>query len=323
MITAVIPCYKVADHILPLLAGIGPEVTRIICVDDACPEGSGSVIEQGCRDARVSALRHAQNRGVGGAMVTGFAAALEGGARVVVKLDGDGQMDPALIAALAAPVLAGQADYAKGNRFFSPETVRGMPAIRLAGNAVLSFMTKLSTGYWSVFDPTNGFLAIDAGVLRLLPCDKLAPRYFFESDMLFRLSVLRAVVVDVPMQARYGEEASSLRIGRVIGPFLAGHARNFAKRIVYGYFLRDFHIASLELVLGLAATMFGVLTGTADWIHSAHLGRATPAGAVMLAALPLALGVQLLLAFLNFDITAEPQRPIQHSLRSLQVTGVA
>ena len=179
-------------------------------------------------------------------------------------------------------------------------------------------MTKFSTGYWSVFDPTNGFVAIDAGVLRLIPLEKLAPRYFFESDVLFRLSVIRAVVADVPMHARYGEAQSSLRIAGVIAPFLAGHARNFAKRILYGYFLRDFHVASLELLVGICAVVFGVVTGAANWIHSAHLGRATPAGSVMLAALPLFVGIQLLLAFLNFDITAEPARPIQGHVKRLE-----
>ncbi len=279
------------------------------------------MVEQGCRDPRVQVLRHARNGGVGAAMVTGFAEALRHGAAVIIKLDGDGQMDPALIAGLAAPVLAGQADYAKGNRFFSPETVSGMPAARLFGNAVLSFMTKFSTGYWSIFDPTNGFLAIDSGVLRLVPLAKLAPRYFFESDLLFRLSVIRAVVADVPMQARYGAEQSNLRIGRVVGPFLAGHARNFAKRVFYGYFLRDFHAASLELVVGICAVLFGVVVGSANWLHSAHIHRATPAGSVMLAALPLFVGIQLLLAFLNFDIATEPARPIQRSVRQLAAAG--
>lgn len=310
MIVVVIPCFRVAAHVLDVLARVGPEVGRIICVDDACPEGSGRLIESWCTDARVQVVFHAANLGVGGATVTGFRAALQAGAGVVVKLDGDGQMDPALIPGLIAPILAGVADASKGNRFFSPESVRGMPAARLLGNAVLSFITKFSTGYWSVFDPTNGFVAVHADVLRQLPLEKLAQRYFFESDLLFRLSIVRAVVMDMPMRARYGDETSGLRIRRVVGPFLAGHARNFCKRIVYGYFLRDFHVASLELILGVCAVVFGMISGVTSWHHFARLGRETPAGSVMLAALPLFVGVQLLLAFLNFDITAEPRRPV-------------
>jgi glycosyltransferase involved in cell wall biosynthesis len=290
------------------------EVAYIICVDDACPEGSGRLIEAACQDPRVSVIFHTENQGVGGAMITGFRAALARGADIVVKVDGDGQMDPGFIPVLIAPILASEADYTKGNRFFSLDAVRGMPPVRLFGNAILSFLTKLSTGYWSIFDPTNGFVAIHGAVLRLLPLENVARRYFFESDMLFRLSTFRAVVADVPMAAYYGSEASNLRIGRIVGPFLLGHSRNFCKRIFYNYFLRDFHIASVELVLGLAMILFGALIGATAWYEHARLGNVTPAGTVMLAALPLFVGIQLLLSFLNFDIRAEPSRPIHLSV---------
>ena len=206
-------------------------------------------------------VRHDRNRGVGGAVITGYAKALTFGADVVVKIDGDGQMDPALIPKLVAPILNGEADYAKGNRFFNLESVQQMPAIRLFGNGVLSFLSKLSSGYWSIFDPTNGFTAIHARLINLLPMHRIHNRYFFESDMLFRLNLLRAVVVDVPMDAFYGEEESNLKITRVIFPFAWGHLRNLFKRTIYSYFLRDFSLASLELVLGGGLFMFGGLFG--------------------------------------------------------------
>jgi hypothetical protein len=247
-------------------------------------------------------------------MVTGYRAALAGRADIIVKLDGDGQMDPQLIGSLIAPVVVGRADYAKGNRFIAVETIKAMPLSRLFGNAVLSFLTKLSTGYWSVFDPTNGFTAVHRTALERIPLDKLSPRYFFESDLLFRLNIARAVVEDVPMTARYGAERSSLRIGKVIGPFLLGHARNFVKRVCYEYFLRDFHIASLELVFGMAALAFGAAVGITAWIEHAKSGTVTPAGTVMLAALPVLVGIQLLLSFLNFDIRFEPSRSLQLTL---------
>ncbi len=150
-----------------------------------------------------------------------------------MKIDGDGQMDPSLIPVFVFPIAAGEADYAKGNRFFDLETIRIMPKVRLFGNAVLSFMCKLSSGYWNLFDPTNGYTAIHADVARRLPFDKISRRYFFETDMLFRLNTLRAVVVDVPMEAKYGNEESNLKISRIVGEFFAKHVRNFLKRIFY------------------------------------------------------------------------------------------
>ena len=133
-------------------------------------------------------------------MVTGYRAALEDGAAIVVKLDGDGQADPGLIPSLVGPILAGQCDYIKGNRFFNPENLSNMPKVRLLGNAILSFLSKASTGYWSIMDPTNGLTAISVPVLRLLPLEKLPKGYFFETDILFRLNAVRAVVEDFPMR---------------------------------------------------------------------------------------------------------------------------
>lgn len=219
-ICVVIPCFRVRRHILPLLARMGPEVFRIYVVDDACPEQTGRYVQEEARDPRIRVLHHDANQGVGGAVMTGYRAALQDGADVVVKVDGDGQMDPALIGTFVAPILSGRADYTKGNRFFDIEHVRAMPVARLLGNAALSFMTKLSSGYWHVFDPTNGYTAVHARVLALLPLEKISRRYFFESDMLFRLGTYRAVVADIPMKAVYGDESSQLRIARVVMPIL-------------------------------------------------------------------------------------------------------
>jgi glycosyltransferase involved in cell wall biosynthesis len=252
-------------------------------------------------------LFHDVNQGVGGAVITGYRKALVDGADIVVKLDGDGQMDPALIGKIIAPIADGSADYVKGNRFFDLESLSEMPAIRLFGNAVLSFFSKLSSGYWQIFDPTNGFTAIHANVLRKLPLNKLEKRYFFESDMLFRLSTLRAVVFDVPMEARYGEETSSLRVARVIPEFLSKHLKNGLKRLFYNYFLRDFSIASVDLVFGLLLFLGGVFFGSVKWYLSLKTGVAVTSGTVMLAALPTLIGVQLILAFLSFDVSNVPR----------------
>jgi len=260
-IAVVIPCYRVARHVLDLIARIGAEVELIVAVDDACPDGSGRLIEERCRDPRVRVVRHESNLGVGGAVMTGYGVALEAGATVLVKLDGDGQMDPAFIPQLVAPLQAGMADYAKGNRLYDPEGLRLMPRSRLLGNAALSFLAKLSSGYWTVMDPANGYTAITALALGHVPLAKVDEGYFFETDLLFRLNIARAVVVDVPMPARYGDETSNLHVIREVLPFLRGNLRNFLKRIVYAYFLRGFSVASLELMLSLDLPRPGYLIG--------------------------------------------------------------
>ncbi|HEU0010123.1 MAG TPA: glycosyltransferase family 2 protein [Verrucomicrobiae bacterium] len=309
-IAAVLPCYRVTKEILGVLARIGPEVERVYCVDDACPDACGRFIEERCQDPRVRVLRHDRNRGVGGATLAGFRQALEDGAEIIVKIDGDGQMDPALLPRLVAPIVAGRADYTKGNRFINLETVHSMPAVRLLGNAGLSFISKLSSGYWNIFDPTNGFLAVHATVLRELPLHKIHERYFFESDFIFRLNTVGAVIEDVPMTATYGEETSHLRVSRVLLPFLLLHCRNALKRIIYNHYLRDFSAASVELLAGSAALLFGLIFGAVRWWGSIQSDIPVTAGTVMLAGLPTLLGVQLLLSFLSYDIQSVPRIPL-------------
>lgn len=309
-IAVVIPSYKVTRHVLQVIAAIGPEVWRIYVVDDKCPDGSGTFVSANCTDPRVVVLRHDVNQGVGGAVITGYQRAIGDGADVIVKVDGDGQMDPALIPSFVGPIMTGQADYTKGNRFFNLDRIREMPTVRLLGNTALSFMTKLSSGYWDLFDPTNGYTAIHADVARQLPFSKISQRYFFETDMLFRLNTIRAVVVDVPMDARYADEVSNLTISRIAGEFLLKHARNFFKRLFYNYYLRDLSIASIELPLGVLLFTFGVMFGAWHWIQSVQDGIAASAGTVMLSALPILMGLQLVLAFLNYDIESVPRRSI-------------
>jgi dolichol-phosphate mannosyltransferase len=313
-ITVVIPCYKVKQRVLDVIAGIGKDVTRIICVDDACPEKSGAFIEQRCSDKRVNVICLPKNLGVGGAVMAGYRAALEEGAAVVVKLDGDGQMDPRLIPVMVRPVLEGLADYTKGNRFYSLENLKAMPVLRLAGNAVLSFMSKFSTGYWGIVDPTNGYTAVSAKVLRLLPLEKISRGWFFETDMMFRLNTVGAVVLDVPMEALYADEQSNLRISRVLFQFLWKHAVNYVKRIFYNYFLRGFSIASVELVVGLVLTIYGGTFTLVKWDEAEAMHQFASPGTVMIGALSIIIGFQLLLSFLNEDMRTLPRMPLQSRL---------
>ncbi|MEN3277589.1 MAG: dolichol-phosphate mannosyltransferase [Massilia sp.] len=307
-IAVIIPSFRVTRHIMQVLDAIGPEVNRIYVVDDKCPDGSGLLVQSECKDPRVTVIFHPENRGVGGAVMSGYRTAIEDGMTVMVKIDGDGQMDPSLIPAFVAPILSGAADYTKGNRFFDLEQIGAMPPLRLFGNAVLSLMCKLSSGYWDLFDPTNGYTALHAATARHLPFDKISQRYFFETDMLFRLNTFSARVIDVPMDARYGDEVSNLKISKIATEFLAKHVRNFGKRLFYKYYLRDMSLASIELPLGLIMLAWGVVYGGIHWFNSAQSGVETPAGTVMLSAMPILMGIQLILAFLAYDISSVPRR---------------
>ena len=313
-VAVVVPCFREVDNVLDVLARIPAYVERIYVIDDGCPENSGSHVKAGNSDSRVSVIFHQSNRGVGGAMRTGYRQAMEDGMEIVVKVDGDGQMDPAQIARLVAPIIRDDADYCKGNRFHQLSGLTAMPRVRLLGNIVLSFISKLSTGYWQLFDPTNGFTAIDVRVLRLLPLDSIAEDYFFESDVLFRLNTLRAVVRDVPMQAIYANETSDLRVRNVTFSFARGHFVNFFKRLFYNYFLRGFSVASVEWILGPSALVFGVVFGITKWMESTATGIPATAGTVMLASLPTIVGMQMLLSAIHFDIGNEPTVPLRRLL---------
>jgi hypothetical protein len=240
-------------------------------------------------------------------MATGFRAALEGGADLVVKCDGDGQMDPSDISLLIRPLLEARADYAKGCRFHHFRELTAMPRVRLGGNIALTFLTKLASGYWHILDPQNGFVAIRAETLRRLPLDRLARGYFFENDMLIRLNTLEARIADVPLPSRYADEASSLKPGRVLLEFPFRLLAGMVRRIFWRYIFYDVSPVALFLVAGSSLMSFGVLFGGYHWIASAVHHRATPTGTVILAAVPLILGFQLVLQALVLDIQNSPR----------------
>ena len=214
--------------------------------------------------------------------------------------------------------MRGEADYTKGNRFFRPESVQAMPPVRLFGNAVLSFMTKLSCGYWNLMDPTNGYTAARTCVLAELPLDKLEKRYFFETDMLFRLNTLRAVVKDIPMDSVYADEESNLKIGKVLHEFLKKHASRLWRRYVYNYFVRDFNVGTLYSLFGVLLLTVGTTFGAMHWLDSALSKHPATSGTVMLAALPVLIGIQFLIAFLHYDVSNLPTDTLSNTLAAEQ-----
>ena len=314
-VAVVIPSYKVKKSILSVISEIGEEVSKIYVVDDACPERSGEFVKANCKDKRVEVLFNPENSGVGGATITGFKKALEDEVDIVIKLDGDGQMNPKLIPTLIAPLLSGSADYVKGNRFFHLESLKEMPLVRLIGNAGLSFISKAASGYWNLMDPTNGYIAIDAAVLKFLPLEKINKRFFFESDLLFRLNTIRAVVREVPMDAVYKDETSNLNVFQSLVTFPLQYLRCFIKRIFYTYFLRGFGVCSLEIILGSVLFGFGFIYALYHWCLGMSRGIPSPTGTVMLAAIMMIFGFQLLLAAVLFDMQNVPEEPLVKILK--------
>lgn len=313
-VAVIIPAYRAADTIQTVVAGIPAWVDAIYIVNDASPDETAARAHT-TSDPRVRLLAHDVNRGVGGAMVTGYRQALSDGMDLFVKMDADDQMDAAYLPALIEPLAAGRADYAKGNRFHDAEALSRMPLGRRVGNAGLSFLIKAASGQWRIFDPTNGYAAIHRAALAALDLRNLHPRYFFESSMLIRLRELGAVVEDVPMPARYGAERSNLSVGRTLIEFPWLLLRHGLKRIFWQYFVADFNAVSLFLVCGVPLVTFGLLFGIYHWIESYVRHALTPTGTVMLAVLPLILGFQLLLQALVLDVQSVPERPLQARLR--------
>lgn len=315
-VAVAIPCYRVTAHVLQVLRDIPPDVHGIFCVDDACPDNSGRYIEQNNADPRVRVIYNDRNLGVGGAVKAAYRAAAAEAFDIAIKVDGDGQMDPQLIPRFIAAIASHRCDYAKGNRFFRVEDVQQMPKARIFGNAVLSFLSKISTGNWHIFDPTNGYTALHLATLDLLDLDKVANRFFFETDLLFRLNLARCVVRDLPMVAKYGSEISNLNISRIALPFLWGHVRNTVKRLFYTYFLRDFHATSVTLTLGPPLLAGGIIVSLYHWWRSIRDGIPATAGTVMICALLLISGAQLLLSALAFDISNVPREPMHLVLQT-------
>jgi len=317
----VIPAFNVQKQIKLVLDGIPDYISRIIIVNDCSTDATREVVLESV-DERVHLLTHTKNKGVGGAMMTGYGYALSQGADIVVKVDGDGQMNPDYISDLLDPITKGKADYSKGNRFLHPVELRRMPLLRRIGNLGLTFLTKITSGYWNIFDPTNGFTAIASDKLGLLEAGKIARDYFFETSMLCELRKWKAVVVDVPIPAIYGGESSSIRIIREFFVFSRNLLRSFFRRVYYQYFLYDFSVASFYLMSGGLLGLFGMVWGLFQWAHSIQTGIPATSGTVLIAVLPVILAVQFILQAIALDISSSPTK-VDKSFRYSKPTDLS
>lgn len=307
VVAAVVPAYKEEKMITRVIDTMPDYVDHIVIVDDCSPDATSAVVKQS-GDSRVTLIRHEVNKGVGGAIITGHKKAMELGSDVNVIMAGDAQMDPAYLPALLERVTTDGYGFAKANRFFAPESFSGMPGYRVFGNIVLSFMTKLASGYWHLFDPQNGYTAIRTSVLRRLSLDRVAERYSFENDLLIHLNIIQVPAIDVPVPAVYGDEVSTIKLRRVVPELLSLLTVGFWRRIWYRYVLWSFSPIALLLFLGLVLFLFGL--GVAIWVcFQIAASAVATAATVMLAALPLMIGTQMLISALQLDIQSSPSTP--------------
>lgn len=307
--SAVIPCYNVAAHIESVIRGVPSFISWIIVVDDCSADETPVIVNRlQQQNEKIIYLRHEVNQGVGGAMITGYQKSIELNCDITVKLDGDDQMDPAYIEQLIKPLIDNKADFTKGNRFRDLKALSVMPVSRRIGNLGLSFLIKAASGYWNIFDPTNGFTAIRNETWKNLDFKKIHKRYFFESSMLIDLYHTNAVVLDIPMKARYGKEISGLSITKALFEFPPKLFVAFIKRIILKYFLFEFNIASVYLLFGIPLFLFGFIYGLVNYIKYASNHLPAPTGTVVIPTLLIILGFQLLLSAINYDINNYPRK---------------
>jgi len=309
IISVVIPCYNVEKHIEEVIVNLPETISHIIAVNDRSSDNTENILQQlEKKNKKIIYINHDLNQGVGGAMLTGFKKSIELNSDITIKMDGDDQMDPSYIPHLIKPITDGKADFTKGNRFRDFNALRKMPVSRRVGNLGLSFLIKAASGYWNIFDPNNGFVAIRNETLKNINFKKIHKRYFFESSMLIELYHADAVVQDVPMKARYGNEISGLSGTKTFFEFPPKLFIAFIRRIILKYFLYEFNIASLYMLFGLPLFFFGVIYGLVNFVKYASSNMAAPTGTVVIPTLLIILGFQLLLSAANYDISNYPKK---------------
>jgi glycosyltransferase involved in cell wall biosynthesis len=301
LVGVVVPAYDEEELIGATLEGIPPLVDRIFVVNDGSSDHTAEVA-QAAGDGRVEVISHERRSGVGAATVTGYRRAIADGMDVVVVMNGDNQMDPEDLPKLVAPVARGELDYAKANRLATGQAWQLIPKTRFFGNAILSMLTKVASGYWHVADSQSGYTAVSREMLELLDLDHIYTNYGFPNDMLVHLNVWNARVRDFPSRPIYGVgERSNMRYRHVVPRIAWLLVRSFFWRLWEKYVKRDFHPLVFFYVMGFIATVAGVLLGLVV-VGYRIAGYSIPIATVVLVALLVISGLQFTLFAMWFDM---------------------
>jgi glycosyltransferase involved in cell wall biosynthesis len=300
-VAVVVPAFDEERLIGTTLGGIPEFVDHVFVVDDASNDATAERARSS-GDARLEVISHERNQGVGAAILTGYQRALAAGIDVTCVMAGDNQMDPADLEAIAGPVARGEADYAKANRLFTGRAWELIPHTRYLGNAVLSLLTKIASGYWHVADSQSGYTAIARETLELLDLDRIYDRYGFPNDMLVHLNVINARVRDVPSRPVYGVgESSGIRLRRVVPSISWLLTKAFFWRMREKYVIRDFHPLVFFYVFGLLFLVIGAALGLTVTVLRI-LGNELTVATVVLVALLLIAGLLFTLFAMLFDM---------------------
>jgi glycosyltransferase involved in cell wall biosynthesis len=300
-VAVVVPAHDEEALIGGTLAGIPEFVDRVYVVDDSSQDGTAARAQE-AGDPRVEVISHSQNEGVGAAIVTGYRRALAEGIEVACVMAADGQMDPGDLERIAAPVARGEVEYAKANRLFTGQAWTLMPRHRYLGNAVLSMLTKIASGYWHVADSQSGYTAISRETLEQLDLDRIYRRYGFPNDMLVHLNVWSARVRDVPSRPIYGVgERSEIKLWRVIPAIAWLLFKGFFWRLREKYVIRDFHPLVFFYTLGILLTVAGLVLGAVETVLR-FMGNELTTPTMILVALLLISGSQFTLFAMWFDM---------------------
>ena len=300
-LAAIVPCYKTRNYVVGVVANCLLYVDLVICIDDKCPMNTGEYLKEKFHNEKVIILNHSKNLGVGAAFKSGLKLAKDRKMEIVIKIDSDGQMNPKYIPYLVNSLIKERCALCKGNRFTRIDELKEIPKVRLIGNIALSYLTKITTGYWELFDPTNGFFAYKVNTLPMRDFKKINNRYFFETDLLFRCALENVFIEQIPMKPKYSGEISSLNPIRSIPFFLAKHLEIFFKRIIFQYFILDFNYGSLCLIFGLITFLPFISIGGNSLYEGVFLNNFATKGTIGIFVILGIISIQFFLAFFYID----------------------
>ena len=302
-IAVVVPAHNEERLIEKTITTIPDYIDKIIVVDDASTDGTVNIVLslQSTISEKLILIRHEKNKGVGGAIKTGYKKALELGMDIAVVMAGDAQMDPKELPRLLEPIVENKADYTKGNRLVHPEKLK-MPRLRRFGNSILTLLTKIASGYWDIIDPQNGYTAISKKALREMDFEKIYDGYGCPNDILIELNIRNMRVMDIEMPPRYGEEKSGIKLGRYSFKLSWLLLKGFFRRINTKYGGLRFHPLWLFYMGGIILFSLGILYSLSLLYYKLFIGGGLSPGSVLLPALFLIIGyLSILFAFL-FDV---------------------